>query len=205
MSTNVLLKSLAVVGVAILCSPAAHATTITVQNLGSILNDSVSFPSTKTPGAGQTFQDFFEFTLPTAEYITASMSLSGPISDQIPAGMGQLILSTWTSTSGVSPFIPLGSVIEQATVSAPSLGGQTAVVGSFTPFGDYEQAGTYFVEVSGTSGIGALRLAVDGNVTTLAAVPEPSTWAMLGIGFAGLAGMGLTRRRRNRESARYAL
>jgi hypothetical protein len=205
MSTNVLLKSLAVVGVAILCSPAAHATTITVQNLGSILNDSVSFPSTKTPGAGQTFQDFFEFTLPTAEYITASMSLSGPISDQTPAGMGQLILSTWTSTSGVSPFIPLGSVIEQATVSAPSLGGQTAVVGSFTPFGDYEQAGTYFVEVSGTSGIGALRLAVDGNVTTLAAVPEPSTWAMLGIGFAGLAGMGLTRRRRNRESARYAL
>ena len=205
MRTNVMIKSLAVFGVAILCSPAAQATTISVQNLGSILNDSVSFPSTKTTGAGKTFQDFFEFTLPTAEYITASMSLSGPISDQIPAGMGELILSTWTSTSGVSPFIPLGSVIEQATVSAPSLGGQTAVVGSATPFGDYEQAGTYFVEVSGTSGIGALRLAVDGNVTTLAAVPEPSTWAMLGIGFVGLAGMGLTRRRGNRESARYAL
>jgi hypothetical protein len=95
-------------------------------------------------------------------------------------------------------------LIEDATVSAPSLGGQTAVVGSFTPMGDYEQAGTYFVEVSGTSGLGSLKLAVDGNVTTLA-VPEPSTWAMLGVGFAGLAGMGLTRRRGNRESARYAL
>ncbi|HWY80926.1 MAG TPA: PEP-CTERM sorting domain-containing protein [Roseiarcus sp.] len=201
MSTNVLLKSLAVVGVAILCSPAAHATTITVQNLGPILNDSVSFPSTKTPGAGQTFQDFFEFTLPTAEYITASMSLSGPIPDQIPAGTGELTLSTWTSTMG---GIPLGSVIEQATVSAPSLGGESAVVGSATPFGDFEQAGTYFVEVSGTSGLGSLRLAIDGNVTTLA-VPEPSTWAMFGIGFAGLAGMGLTRRRGNRERARYAL
>ena len=78
MSTNVLAKSLVVFGVAILCSPAAQATTITVQNLGSILNDSVSFPNTKTPGSGQTFEDFFEFTLPTSEYITASMSIFGP-------------------------------------------------------------------------------------------------------------------------------
>jgi hypothetical protein len=204
MSTNVLVKSLAVLGVAVLFSSAAHATTITVENLGSILNDSVSFPNTKTPGSGKTFEDFFEFTLPTAEYITASMSISGPSMDQIPAGEGTLTLSTWTS-GGVSPSIPLGSLIEQAMVSAPSLGGQTAVVGTFTPFGDYELAGTYFVEVSGTSGAGALRLAVDGNVTTLAAVPEPSTWAMFGIGFAGLAAVGLRRRRGDRESARYAL
>jgi hypothetical protein len=203
MSTNVLVKSLAVLGVAVLCSSAARATTITVENLGSILNDSVSFPNTKTPGAGKTFEDFFEFTLPTAEYITASMSISGPSMDQIPAGEGTLTLSTWTS--GGSPSIPLGSVIEQAMVSAPSLGGQTAVVGTFTPFGDYELAGTYFVEVAGTSGAGSLKLAVDGNVTTLAAVPEPSTWAMLGIGFAGLAAVGLRRRRGDRESARYAL
>src|SRR3984957_11942092 len=107
MSTNVLVKSLAILGVAILCSPGAHAAT--VVDLGPILNDSVSFPSTKTPGAGQTFEDFFEFTLPTAEYITASMSLSGPIVDQIPAGKGELTLSTWTS-GGVPPVIPVGSV-----------------------------------------------------------------------------------------------
>jgi hypothetical protein len=132
------------------------------------------------------------------------MSISGPIADQIPAGKGELTLSTWTSTSGVSPFIPLGSVIEQAAVSAPSSGGQTAVVGSFTPFGDYEQAGNYFVEVSGTSGLGTLKLAIDGNVTTLA-VPEPSTWAMFGIGFVSLAAVGFRRRRGGRESARYAL
>jgi hypothetical protein len=98
----------------------------------------------------------------------------------------------------------LGTLIEQATVSNPSSGGQTAVVGTFTPFGDYEQAGTYFVEVAGMSGSGTLRLAIDGNVTTLA-VPEPSTWAMFGIGFVGLAALGLNRRRGSRESARYAL
>jgi hypothetical protein len=204
MNMNVMVKSLAVFGVAILCSPAAQATTITVENLGSILNDSVSFPNTKTPGSSKTFEDFFEFTLPTAEYITASMSISGPVQDQIPAGKGELTLSSWTSTSALSPFIPLGSVIEEAALSAPSLGGQTAVVGSVTPFGDYELAGSYFVEVSGTSGLGSLKLAVDGNVTTLA-VPEPSTWAMFGIGFVGLAGMGLKRRSGKREAARYAL
>jgi hypothetical protein len=197
MKTHALTKTLAALGAAFLCSPAAHATTITVENLGPILNDSVSFPSTKTPGASKTFEDFFEFTLPTAEYITASMSISGPISDQIPAGKGELTLSTWTSTSGVSPFIPLGGQIEQATVSAPALGGQTAVVGSFTPFGDYEAAGNYFVEVAGTSGLGSLKLAIDGNVTTLA-VPEPSTWAMMLLGFAGL---GLVSYRSTRRAA----
>jgi hypothetical protein len=189
MNTNVLVKSLAAFGVAILCSPAAHATTITVKNLGSILNDSVSFPSTKTPGAGKTFEDFFEFTLPTAEYITASMSISGPMADQIPAGEGELTLSTWTLTSSSAPFIPSGTLIQQATLSAPSSGGQTAVVGSSTPFGDLEDAGTYFVEVAGTSGLGSLKLAIDGNVTALAA-PEPSTWVMLGLGFAGCGFMG---------------
>jgi hypothetical protein len=45
-------------------------------------------------------------------------------------------------------------------------------------------AGTYFVEVAGTSGLGSLKLAIDGNVTTLA-VPESSTWAMMLAGFAG--------------------
>ena len=204
MNMNVLTKSLVAFGVAILCSPAAHATSITVQDLGSILNDSVSFPSTKTPGSGQTFDDFFEFTLPTAEYITASMSISGPIVDQIPSGKGHLSLFTWTSTSSSSPFIPLGTLIEEATVSDPSKGGQSAVVGTFTPFGDYEAAGTYFVEVAGMSGAGSLKLAIDGNVTTLSA-PEPSTWAMFGIGFLGLAAVGLRRRRNDRESARYAL
>lgn len=204
MSTNVLTKSLVAFGVAILCSPAAHATSITVQDLGSILNDSVSFPSTKTPGSGQAFDEFFEFTLPTAEYITASMSISGPIVDQIPAGTGRLSLFTWVSTSNSSPFVPLGSLIEGATVSNPSSGGQSAVVGTFTPFGDYEAAGSYFVEVAGKSGAGSLRLAIDGNVTALG-TPEPSTWAMFGIGFLGLAAVGLKRRRNDRASSRYAL
>jgi hypothetical protein len=113
------------------------------------------------------------------------MSISGPTVDQIPAGTGQLILSTWTSTGASSPFIPAGDVIQKATVSPPADGGQDAVVGTFTSSGDWEPAGSYFVEVTGVSGGGSLKLAIDGNVTAIAA-PELSTWAMLGIGFAGL-------------------
>jgi hypothetical protein len=41
-------------------------------------------------------------------------------------------------------------------------------------------------------------------VTTLA-VPEPSTWAMFGIGFVGLAAVIFRRRHGDLESARYAL
>jgi PEP-CTERM motif len=48
------------------------------------------------------------------------------------------------------------------------------------------------------SGLGSLKFAIDGNVTTLAAVPEPSTWAMMLIGFASLGFVGY---RASRKSA----
>jgi hypothetical protein len=71
------------------------------------------------PGSGKTFEDFFELTLPTAEYISPRRP--------DPRRQGELILSTWTSTSSSAPFIPSGTLIEQDTVFAASLGGQTAV------------------------------------------------------------------------------
>ena len=176
--------------VSVLSSSAYAVTVIKVDNLGSILDASVSFPSTTTPGSGKAFADYFEFTLPVAEYVSASVSLSGPTGDQIPMNMGVLTLADWTSTGSVSPFIPMGAIIEQATISAPASGGQGAFVGTFTAQGDYEPAGNYFVEVSGISGGGALKLAIDGNVTSVAGVPELSTSAMLFLGFAGLGFAG---------------
>jgi hypothetical protein len=202
MMRYVLSSAAAVIGVALSCSAGSAATVITVQDMGTILNSSVSFPSTKTPGSSGLFEDFFEFYLPMAEFVTASMSISGPIIDQIPAGQGKLILANWTSTGPGPLFVPSGATIETATVSSPSSGGQTAVVGKDTPLGDFEPAGLYFVEVAGKSGIGPIHLAVDGNVT--AVVPEMSTWAMLGIGFVGLAAVGLSKRRTDRERVRYA-
>ena len=68
------------------------------------------------PGSGKTFEDFFELTLPTAEYITASMSMSGPLSKtRSPQARGTDPLDQ-TSTSSSAPFIPSGTFIEQDTV-----------------------------------------------------------------------------------------
>lgn len=127
------------------------------------------------------------------------MSISGPIEDQIPAGQGELILSTWMSTSASSPFIPAGAVIEEAAVSPAAAGGQDAVVGTFTSSGDWEPAGSYFVEITGVSGGSSLRLAIDGNVT--AAAPESPTWAMMIIAFGGLGFAGYRASRRTASIA----
>ena len=48
-------------------------------------------------------------------------------------------------------------------------------------------AGSYELEVTGTGGANA---SYGGDITTVAAVPEPSTWAMMLLGFCGLAFMG---------------
>src|SRR5271163_858650 len=145
---------------ALLSSSASAKTTILVNDLGSILDDSVSLPSTKTPGSNKSFIYFFEFTLPISEYVSASMSISGPIADQIPKNDGTLTLADWTNTGVAPPHIPSGATIEDVTISPPSKGGQDAVVGSMTPLGDLEPAGKYFVEIAGTSGGGSLLLAV---------------------------------------------
>ena len=106
---------------------------------------------------------------------------------------GVLSLNTQTSTAPVSPFQPIGALIESSSI-LDVIGGQEATV---TP--DPLGAGSFFAEVSGISGGSPIHIAVDGTITAVA-TPEPSTWAMLLIGFAGLAWAGV-----RRKSARYAL
>jgi hypothetical protein len=52
--------------------------------------------------------------------------------------------------------------------------------------------GTYFVEVTGTSNVGTLG--VGGSVIT-SNVPEPSTWAMMTLGFIGLGYVAFRQRK----------
>jgi PEP-CTERM motif len=152
----------------------------------------------KTPGPGVTFTYYYEFTLPKAEFVSASMSISGPTSDQIPSNSGSFILADWTNTGSSAPYVPSGATIEDVTISGPAPGGEGAFLGTMTSMGDPEPAGTYFVEITGVSGGGGLQLAVDGNVTATA--PEPSTWAMVLLGFAGLGFASYRRRRKGRLS-----
>lgn len=181
------MKLIAAAALLLATSVPAAAIQVTVEDVGSILNESLSLPAQDTPGSGIDFAEFFEFSLPTSELVTLSMTDSATGSEQIIGGV--LSLNTWTSTTGVSPFIPLGSLIESASVASAS-GGQSASVAP-----DVLAAGSYFAEVSGTSGASPLHIAVDGTVTATTPVPETSTWAMLGLGFAAMMLLGFKRAR----------
>ena len=187
---------------AVLFGSSASATTneVIIDDLGSINEGSVSLPSTKTPAGDDTFTYYYEFTLPRAEFVSASMSISGPVVDQIPVNDGSFILSNW-STTGTSG-VPSGTTLVDDPISAPAAGGQGAFIGTMTSMGDLEPAGSYFIEIAGANSGAAIELAVDGNVT--AAAPELSTWALLLLGFAGLGFAGYGKRRRNRLSEALA-
>lgn len=171
---------------AVLAASAAPsaAASVTVSDVGSIFDQSKALPAEATPGMGIPFSQFFEFTLPVREEVTASVSDSGVGAERVIGGI--LSLNNWTTT-GVSPlFLPGGTLISE-TPFTNTAGGQEATVGP-----DILTAGKYFAEVSGTSGASDIKLAIDGTVTG-STVPEPSTWAMLVIGFGFL---GWTARRR---------
>ena len=166
------------------------AATVVVENVGSILNQSVALPAEATPGMGQSFAQFFEFSLPTTESITASVSDSAPAALKVSGGT--LDLNFHTST-GIGPlFIPAGALIDTATF-VNTLGGQEATVGP-----DVLTAGNYFVDVTGISGTSPIRLAIDGTVTGIVSTPEPSTWTMIGLGFGVMAFMGFKSSRKDR-------
>jgi hypothetical protein len=167
-------------------TPASSAT-VTVVNVGSILNESLPLPAESTPGLGIAFAQYFEFELPVAEEVTASVSDSGIGAEKIVGGL--LSLNNWTTTGPGPLFIPGGLLID-STGFTNTIGGQTATVGP-----DDLSAGNYFVEISGKSGASAIKLAIDGTVTAVAIVPEASTWVMAGIGFAFLAFASSRKRR----------
>ncbi|HWY81605.1 MAG TPA: PEP-CTERM sorting domain-containing protein [Roseiarcus sp.] len=88
-------------------------------------------------------------------------------------GMANL-LTTHTFTSGPDTFSGVASVDVTSPFSVTEL---------------------YRVSSGGVSG------AANDTIDLSAAIAEPSTWAMLGLGFAGMGLLGLTRRRKN---SRYA-
>lgn len=173
-------------------SPARAAIEVSVQNVGSILNESLALPAEDTPGSGIGFAEYFEFSLPTQETVTLSMSDSAIGTERVTGGV--LGLNDHTTT-GVGPlFIPAGLLIDSSPFTN-TLGGQDATTGP-----DVLAAGDYFAEISGTSGASPIHIAIDGTVTA-STVPEASTWAMLLIGTLALVGVA----NYQRKSSRFAV
>ena len=165
--------------------PAAAAIQVSVENIGSVLNESLALPAEDTPGSGIGFQQFFEFSLPVGETVTLSVSDSAIGNEKIIGGV--FGLNNFTSTGPGPLFIPGGSLIDSAGL-ANTLGGQDATLGP-----DFLGTGNYFAEVSGISGSSPIHIAIDGTVTATQSVPEASTWAMLIIGGALMGWFGRKR------------
>ena len=192
------MKSILLAGALALAASPAIAAQITVEDIGAVLNESLALPAQDTPGSGIGFQEFFEFTLPVKETVTLSLSDSAIGAEQITGGT--LSLNNWTSTAPVSPFQPLGALIESSSI-LNVVGGQEATVSP-----DALTAGSYFAEVSGISGSSPIHIAVDGTITGVSGVgatatPEASTWVMLIMGGVAMAWAGLKRG----KSPRYAI
>jgi hypothetical protein len=171
-------------------SPALAVTQISVENIGSVFDQSLALPAQDTPGSGIGFQQFFEFTLPVQQVVTISVSDSAIGNERITSGV--LGLNDWTSNAPTSPFQPIGALIESAAIN-DVVGGQEATVSP-----DVLKAGAYFAEVSGLSGSSPIHIVVDGTITA-STVPEIPAWAMLAGGFAMLA--LVARRRVSRETS----
>jgi len=132
-------------------------------------------------GAGNSFTENFTFTAPTSQAGTTITSeeliLSGTdftfsnisgLKDDIYSGTpgsGTLLSSTWASTAS----------------------GNTIYITNLT------SGGTYYLQVKGTLAPGAVQAAYTG-ILTVASIPEPQQWALMGIGL-GLLGVVLHRRR----------
>ena len=132
----------------------------------------------RTITGGGLFNDQYTFSLDNPETITIVAILNtyplgvgssafianfmGEVVAGTPAAPGAIVIGPELATS------PCGSV-----ANCQSLGGIATLA-----------AGDYFLDFSGDAGATA---AYGGTINTVAAVPEPSTWAMLLLGFIGLA------------------
>jgi PEP-CTERM motif len=173
---KITVPALALAG-ACLLSTAAFASTTVLGNLDP--NDSAGFSDLNATGV---FADAATFDLTVSADTAVSATIAVTNRFQFTPGTLRLF-------SG-SPFS--GTLLDSAALTF----GGSAYTASFTdPLGP----GIYYAEITGR--VNARLLGVGGTVTTTTAIPEPSTWAMMLLGFAGLGYAGFRKARSVRSIA----
>jgi PEP-CTERM motif len=158
---------------------------------GSLLTDTIAVNST---GAGTLFIWVTEsgLTSPLGEV----NYISGLTSNLLVGGISSVTLSTFVSpTDGVSP--PNGTLLDTATFTG--LGTETLSSVLNPGPGPYSLQELFVIHATG---VGATNLTID---LTSSTVPEPSTWAMMLLGFAGLAYAGFRRAKADRATIPRAI
>jgi hypothetical protein len=186
-----MLKKLLLTGAALLALTTTCRAGL-ISDLG--LDPNLSIARNFTSG---TFTDDYTFTLDASKTITI-------------VGITNTFAGGVTGTRFIKNFT--GSVFSDGLDGLPFTGDDVIVIGP-TPAtlgcgigsticqslagSAVIDAGAYYVQLTGTGGALA---SYGGNITTIAAVPEPSTWAMILLGFVGLAWAG----RRKRSGSRLS-
>jgi hypothetical protein len=175
---------------------AAPAGATTIVNIGNITDpfSGGGFTQPLTITAKGAFDYAFQFDVigPVPEfYISVSET------DTTPRGRNGIQNGVLGLNSGIAPG---GTLLAFDDVTPyPSVGSQSANI-NYAPL---LPIGNYYVELSGIeNGTTGYTIHIGTTVTATGAVPEPSSWIMFGLGFAGLVTLGMTKRR---KEARYTL
>jgi len=189
---------------AVATSP-ARAVTV-VGNAGAVSGADVNgttipFSTALQGNTNGSFATYVEFqvtgALPFTLNVTESATLSGNYKNL--AGSIQLFQAAGPFSGNAAPTgVSLGAASPLSTIFVPGPHSTvlTAVefgVGSASPLNH----GYYFAEISGTGAktpAGVLAFTSLSGAITASAVPEPSTWALMLLGFSGVAFLGARRR-----------
>jgi hypothetical protein len=176
----------------------ANATTIVVDTLPDspiVGNAYITFGQTLTVPASGAFELYYTFMVKDTVEISVSESDSVTKGTKVIPG-GVLSLNEWTNYPTITPPTT-SNEIDSGTLETITKTTQGSGLGP-----DQVSPGWYYIELTGSSvNTATVSFNISGNVTS-SSIPEPATWAMFGIGFAGIGLAGLTKRRR---ATRYAI
>ena len=153
---------------------------------------------------GATFVDDFTFSLSGSPQFVAFASATNDFvggtasTDFITNFTGQL----FSFGADLLPFTADDTAVNAAALATPCADnpGNCQVLSGSAIL----NAGGYYLQFTGTGG-GTAGYGGDLTTAAIAAVPEPSTWAMMILGFAGVVVMSARRRRKeNGNSFRWA-
>jgi hypothetical protein len=112
---------------------------------------------------------------------------------------------TFTLPSGVNPSPGSDDIFTAILQGSATTGSNGDVVVTFSDSSESYTypGGTFTVNVNGLTVTTQHDTDIAGTITAVAAVPEPSTWAMMILGFAGLGFMGYRRKSKMALTATY--
>jgi hypothetical protein len=183
---------------ALLAGLAAPANAAFVDNLGNNPNSATGHFSNSV--LGTTFVDDFTFTLSGSPQFVAFASATNDYAgatDFITNFTGRL----FSFGADLLPFTADDFAVNAAATAHPCVDNPAncqALSGSAIL-----NAGGYYLQFTGTGG-GTAGYGGDLTTAAIAAVPEPATWAMMLIGFAGVGYMAMRKRRQGAPSLRLA-